>query len=123
MSNKNEVNEIFSFLAKGGEITGEKLTQIYQEIYHEKPEIIPPKSISKEEFQIKLGNALKQPEIDDELLYLFYQLDREKKGYLSPEDIMAMFKAVNKTISLNEVENSFKYAKIYKNKMTFEDFK
>lgn len=36
---------------------------------------------------------------------------------------MAVFKTANKTISLNEIENSFKYAKIYKNKMTFEDFK
>ena len=36
---------------------------------------------------------------------------------------MGMFEVIGKTISLNDIENSFKYAKIYKNKMTFEDFK
>ena len=40
-----------------------------------------------------------------------------------PEDIMTMFEAVGRKITLNEIENSFKYAKVYKNKMSFEDFK
>ena len=68
--------------------------------------------------------------IEDELLYLFYHLDREKlsfyifrKGYLIPEDILVMFDAVGRKITINEIENSFKYAKVYKNKMSFEDFK
>lgn len=40
-----------------------------------------------------------------------------------PEDVMAMFEAIGRKITLNEIENSFKYAKVYKNKMSFEDFK
>lgn len=36
---------------------------------------------------------------------------------------MAMFEAIGRKITLNEIENSFKYAKVYKNKMSFEDFK
>ena len=46
-----------------------------------------------------------------------------RKGYLIPEDIMAMFDAIGRKITLNEIENSFKYAKVFKNKMSFEDFK
>ena len=76
MSNKNEVNEIFSFLSKGGEISGEKLSQIYGEIYHKKPELNPPKFIPKAEFEEKLSEALKQTNVDEELLNLFYNLDR-----------------------------------------------
>jgi hypothetical protein len=47
----------------------------------------------------------------------------EKKGYLVPEDIMRMFSILNQKITIHDIENSFKYAKVYKNKMTFEDFK
>lgn len=46
-----------------------------------------------------------------------------KKGYLTPDDILAVFKALDKNITINEIENSFKYVKVYKNKMTFDDFK
>lgn len=56
-------------------------------------------------------------------MYLFYSLDRDKKGYLTPEDILAVFATLDKGITINEIENSFKYVKVYKNKMTFEDFK
>jgi Ca2+-binding EF-hand superfamily protein len=41
--------------------------------------------------------------LEEELLYLFYNLDREKKGYLTPEDIMAMFKVLDKSILINEI--------------------
>jgi hypothetical protein len=34
-----------------------------------------------------------------------------------------MFKVLDRSILMSEIENSFKYAKVYKNKMTFEDFK
>lgn len=54
---------------------------------------------------------------------MFYHLDRDKKGYLTPDDILAVFKALDKNITINEIENSFKYVKVYKNKMTFDDFK
>jgi hypothetical protein len=50
-------------------------------------------------------------------------LDRNLKGYLSPEDVMVVFKVVDKAVTLREIENSFKYAQIYRKKMTFEDFK
>lgn len=66
---------------------------------------------------------MNQKNIDEELLLLFYNLDRDKKGYLTPEDISALFNTMDKNITLNEIENSFKYVKVYKNKMTFEDFK
>lgn len=66
---------------------------------------------------------MKQKNVEEELLYLFYNIDRDKKGYLTPEDIMAVFKVLDKSITMNEIENSFKYAKVYKNKMTFDDFK
>lgn len=63
----------------------------------------PPKTISKPEFEDMLGEALKQKNVDEELLYLFYQLDVDKKGYLDPSDIVRLFKAVGKNISLSEV--------------------
>ena len=63
----------------------------------------PPKTISKPEFENMLGEALKQKNVDEELLYLFYQLDVDKKGYLDPSDIVRLFKAVGKNISLSEV--------------------
>ena len=36
---------------------------------------------------------------------------------------MVMFEAIGRKITFNEIENSYKYAKVYKNKMSFEDFK
>lgn len=42
---------------------------------------------------------------------------------MTPDDILAVFKALDKNITINEIENSFKYVKVYKNKMTFDDFK
>ena len=57
--------------------------------------------MTKPEFETKLNETLKQKNIEDELLYLFYSLDREKKGYLSPEDILAVFTTLEKNISIN----------------------
>jgi len=37
--------------------------------------------------------------------------------------VLSIFQIFGKKITLNEVENSFKYAKVHKNKMSFEDFK
>jgi len=34
-----------------------------------------------------------------------------------------MFETFGKKVTLNEIENSFKYAKVFKNKLSFEDFK
>ena len=53
------------------------------------------------------------------VLFLSYQ----RKGYRSPNDVNKMFEAFGKKVKLNVIENSFKYAKVHKNKMIFEDFK
>lgn len=53
MSNKNEVNEIFSYLSKNNEVSGERLSQIFSTIYtalgsqstHNVQQV--PKSLSK----------------------------------------------------------------------------
>ena len=54
---------------------------------------------------------------------IFFILFYQRKGYLSPNDVTKMFEAFGKKVNLNEIENSFKYAKVHKNKMSFEDFK
>lgn len=46
-----------------------------------------------------------------------------RKGYLSPEDIRQLFKVFGQEVSLNDVQNSFRYAKLAQNRMSFEDFK
>lgn len=106
-------------MSSNGEVSSEKVTEIHNKIYREPVEKVHLQSICKVEFEKKLKESMEQENLEEELLYLFYNLDREKKGYLSPEDIMGMFVAIEKKITINEIENSFKYAKIYKNKMTF----
>jgi Ca2+-binding EF-hand superfamily protein len=141
MSNKNEINEIFSYISKNNEVPVDRFQSIYSAIYQcgqsngtsslsgtvlqglTHTNVPPSKTITKSEFEVKFNEAVRQKNIEDELLYLFYNLDRERKGYLTPEDIMGMFRVLDKAITINEIENSFKYAKVYKNKMTFEDFK
>lgn len=46
---------------------------------------------------------MKQNNLDEELLWLFYHLDKDKKGYLCPEDVMEMFKIVDKKIALSDI--------------------
>ncbi len=123
MANKNEINEIFSYLAKNNEIPGDRLAHIHNSIYGAPAQTDkgapPAKSLPTAEFEARLSECLGSKNINEELLYLFYSLDREKKGYLTPEDILAVFRVLDKPIGLGEIENSFKYAKVYKNKMTF----
>ena len=98
----NEVNEMLSYLSKDPEVPSEKVKQVFSSVYKE-AKAVPslPATLTRADFEAALQKATQPERLEEELLYLFYNLDREKKGYLVPEDIVGMFEAVGRKITLN----------------------
>lgn len=75
----NEISEIFAYLSKEGEVSSEKVKQIFSTVFREaKPLPSMPPSFSKQEFEQAFTRASQPERIDEELLYLFYHLDKDK---------------------------------------------
>ena len=75
----NEVNEMFAYLSKEGEVTAERVRALFSAIFREaKPIPSMPAIISKQDFEQAFTRASQPERIDEELLYLFYHLDKDK---------------------------------------------
>ena len=75
----NEVKELFGYLSKDGEVSADRVKQLFTSIYREaKPAGPMAGTVTRNEFESAYAKATQADKIDDELLYLFYNLDREK---------------------------------------------
>jgi hypothetical protein len=75
----NEINEMFAYLSKEGEVPIERVKQLFTTIYREaKPLPSLPPTLSKQDFEQAFQRATNADKLDEELLYLFYHLDRDK---------------------------------------------
>ena len=73
----NEVKEMFGYLSKDQEASLEKVKLIFQAVYREgKPLSGLPPALSRADFDADFQKATQPERVDEELLYLFYQLDR-----------------------------------------------
>jgi hypothetical protein len=76
---ENEVSEMMNYLGGNSEVSGEKVRQAFSAVYKEaKP--LPPMaaSFSREDFESALQRATQPERVEEELLYLFFQLDKDR---------------------------------------------
>lgn len=75
----NEVNEMFAYLSKEGEVSSERVRQLFAAIFRE-AKALPsmPAVLTKQDFEQAFARASQPERIDEELLYLFYHLDKDK---------------------------------------------
>jgi hypothetical protein len=70
---------MFAYLSKEGEVSSEKVKQLFTAIFREaKPLPSLPTILTKQDFEQAFSKASQPERIDEELLYLFYHLDRDK---------------------------------------------
>lgn len=76
---ENEVSEMFGYLSTQEEVSTEKVKQVFGAVYREaKPNPSLPSTLSRQDFEAALQKVTQAHKIEEELLYLFYQLDRDK---------------------------------------------
>jgi hypothetical protein len=75
----NEVNEMFAYLSKEGEVSAERVRQLFAAIFREaKPLPSMPALLTKQDFEQAFARGSQPERIEEELLYLFYHLDKDK---------------------------------------------
>ena len=73
----NEVKELFGYLSKDNEVNSDRIKQLFCSIYKEaKPVGQISGTVTRNDFESAFAKATQPDKIDDELLYLFYNLDR-----------------------------------------------
>lgn len=76
---ENEVSEMLSYLGGDSEVPADRVKQVFTAVYKEaKPLPAMGPSFSRQDFEGALGRATQPERVEEELLYLFYHLDREK---------------------------------------------
>ncbi len=70
---------MFAYLSKEGEVSSERVRQLFCAVFREaKPAPSLPASLSRGEFEAAWVRASEGEGVEEELLYLFYHLDRDK---------------------------------------------
>jgi hypothetical protein len=70
---------MFAYLSKDGEVSSDKVRQLFGAIFREaKPLPSMPAFLTKQDFELAFSRASQPERIDEELLYLFYHLDKDK---------------------------------------------
>ena len=77
----SEINELFTYLAEkqSNEIKGQKMKEIFTTIFKESNPICSDgHSLKKDESSEVYKKTIRSQNVEDDLLFLFYHLDKEK---------------------------------------------